>query len=200
MSLAQDVFEEHVAVISALKENYARKDDASTVLGIVRAQEEIAQLCTCREEQVKQSIKQLSERVQEAHVQATYPDEEGAHAARVGNLTLATEEAKENVNRLNEELRYLQQQREVLKEKVGELRQRSDQLEQLVNDTEPRTRHQLSLYAHISKVTWHLDKRDKVAGTVSNTSTGDICKFELDPQELGDFEVVNQLWDMIDGR
>ena len=57
MSLAQDVFEEHVAVISALKDNYARKDDASTVLGIVRAQEEIAQLCTSREEQVKLSIK-----------------------------------------------------------------------------------------------------------------------------------------------
>ena len=61
-------------------------------------------------------------------------------------------------------------------------------------------RHQLSLYAHISKVTWHFDKRDKVAGTVSNTSTGDICKFELDPQELGEFEIVNQLWEMMDGR
>lgn len=141
----------------------------------------------------------------------------------------------------------LQQQRESLKDKFGELRQKGEELELLVADAEPRTRcaelhpglvyvcrclpfadsrgiqvafltawpgctrawsevragccrHQLSLYAHISRITWHFDKEDMVAGTVSNPETGDIRKFELEPQEMGDFAVVNALWDMMDGR
>ena len=64
----------------------------------------------------------------------------------------------------------------------------------------PARRHQLSLYAHISKITWHFDRADRVAGTVSNPSTGDMRKFELDPQELGEFGVVNALWGMMDGK
>jgi hypothetical protein len=39
-----------------------------------------------------------------------------------------------------------------------------------------------------------------VAGTLSNTTTGDIRKFELDPEQLSEFEIVNRLWDMMDGR
>lgn len=35
---------------------------------------------------------------------------------------------------------HLQQQREALKDKFGELRQKSEALEQLVTDAEPRTR------------------------------------------------------------
>lgn len=68
----------------------------------------------------------------------------------------------------------------------------------------PRTgrprRHQLSLYAHISKITWHFDKQDRVAGTVSSGPGGDLRKFELDPQELGEFDIVNALWDMMGGK
>lgn len=64
----------------------------------------------------------------------------------------------------------------------------------------PTRRHQLSLYAHISKITWHFDQRDRVAGTLSSAATRDVHKFELDPQELGEFEVVNRLWDMMDGN
>ena len=141
--LATDVFDEHLSVIAALRDNYVRKDDAAAVLGIQRVQQEIAQLCSGREEHVKQSIRgecaaggpaglgarggprlaphgagpaspappavaagaELSERVQEAEARATYPEAEAAHEGRVNELTGAAEEANENVNRLNEELR-----------------------------------------------------------------------------------------------
>lgn len=54
---AQDVFTEHLGVISALRDNYARTEDATAVAGLVRAQQEVAAACVQREDQVKETIK-----------------------------------------------------------------------------------------------------------------------------------------------
>ncbi len=55
--MAQEVFGEHLGVISALCDNYARTEDAAAVAGLVRAQHEVAAACTAREEQVKEVIR-----------------------------------------------------------------------------------------------------------------------------------------------
>lgn len=34
-------------------------------------------------------------------------------------------------------------------------------------------RHQLSLFAHISKITWRLDRDDRIAGTISDSKNGE---------------------------
>jgi phage host-nuclease inhibitor protein Gam len=52
-----DVFEEHLGVIEALKENYMRRDDAMTVANINSLREQVAQLCRAREDEVKDAIK-----------------------------------------------------------------------------------------------------------------------------------------------
>jgi hypothetical protein len=52
-----DVFEEHLGVIEALKENYLRRDDAMTVANINSLREQVAQLCRAREDEVKDAIK-----------------------------------------------------------------------------------------------------------------------------------------------
>lgn len=129
---AQDVFSEHLGVISALRENYARGEDAAAVASLVRSQQEVAAACSGREERVQEAIKgerrwegrqagarrrrrrrhssrrestlscsvgacihlalhhpvpststELTRRVQRAEAEATYPAEEGAHAAAV---------------------------------------------------------------------------------------------------------------------
>jgi len=54
---AQDVFEEHLGVIAALKDNYTRRDDALTVANINNLKDEVAQLCMAREDDVKEVIK-----------------------------------------------------------------------------------------------------------------------------------------------
>ena len=58
-------------------------------------------------------------------------------------------------------------------------------------------RHQLSLFAHISKVTWRLDQDDRIAGTVSDSSTGDIRTIDLDPGRMTEFERVNKMWELL---
>ena len=60
-----------------------------------------------------------------------------------------------------------------------------------------RRRHQLSLFAHISKVTWRLDVEERIAGTVSDPSTGDIRAIDLDPARLTEFQRVSSMWELL---
>jgi kinetochore protein Spc24 len=53
-------------------------------------------------------------------------------------------------------------------------------------------RHQLSLYAHVSRITWQFERRDRVAGTVSNP----LRTFDFDPA-TAEFDSVNALWDLM---
>ena len=60
-------------------------------------------------------------------------------------------------------------------------------------------RHQLSLFAHISKITWKLHQNERhIAGTVSDPKTGDLRPFDMDDAVHKDaFQVVNSLWDIV---
>lgn len=55
----------------------------------------------------------------------------------------------------------------------------------------------MSLYAHISKITWHYEQSDRVAGTVSDPALGDIQLFDLDPAAMSEYALVNALWDKL---
>ena len=51
----------------------------------------------------------------------------------------------------------------------------------------------LSLYAHVSKVTWQFEAPARVAGTVCNP----LRTFDYDPGTTPNFEIVNSLWDLM---
>jgi hypothetical protein len=55
--MTTDVFNEHLGVIQALRDNYARNEDAAAVSSLVRAQQEVSAACSQREKQVKETIK-----------------------------------------------------------------------------------------------------------------------------------------------
>lgn len=56
-------------------------------------------------------------------------------------------------------------------------------------------RHELSLYAHISKINWQFDK-GRIAGAVSDPASGDIRQFDI-PPDTPAFAVTNRLWKLI---
>jgi kinetochore protein Spc24 len=166
--------------------------------------------------------------------EATYPHAADAHAQQVAQLEKQRGDTREEVKRLEAELASLQADREALNTGFDELRQKSEELEKLVAEVEPKTRlvpfkllathlqctvpegstkskskkcvvltvencrHQLSLYAHISKVTWQFDAADRIAGAVSDDVTGDIRHFDIDPESMSKFEIANQLWDLME--
>ena len=52
----------------------------------------------------------------------------------------------------------------------------------------------------MSKITWKFDDPARAAGDVSIPATGDIRNFDFAAAEAGEFDAVNRLWDMMDGK
>jgi kinetochore protein Spc24, animal type len=141
----------------------------------------------------------MTQAVDTREAEAAYPRAEDAHRQHVADLTRAKAEARDGIRSLQEQIKDLQLQRDQLRRDLEELEARGEQVEELVAEAEPWTRHQLSLYAHVSKLTWQFDKSDRVVGTVSDPANGDIRRFELDPKAVPRAEIANRLWDLIDG-
>ncbi|KAK9829018.1 hypothetical protein WJX72_003437 [[Myrmecia] bisecta] len=181
-----------------VKQSYGSNDDAKRVLAIGQLQEGVQELCNSREEQASLAIRALTERVHQTALEATPPEPEGAHAQRVARLERLAAEAKENIDELNMQSRDLQAQREGLKVRSKALRNKSDRIEEIVTESEPRTRHELSLYVHISKVAWQLDQTERIRGSMSDPACRDIRQIDIDPNELSTFDAVNRIWDIID--
>ena len=59
-------------------------------------------------------------------------------------------------------------------------------------------RHELSLYAHISNLTWQGHNAKHWLGTVSDTTAGDIRIVDLADDQLSQFDMINKVWDIID--
>lgn len=55
--MTTDVFNEHLGVIQALRDNYARNEDAAAVATLVKTQQELSAACSQREKHVKETIK-----------------------------------------------------------------------------------------------------------------------------------------------
>ncbi|KAL6780533.1 hypothetical protein F751_1372 [Auxenochlorella protothecoides] len=192
-----DVFDEHLGVIAALRDNYARHDDTDTIRELLGIQEELEGLLSSREDTVKQAIQALSSRVEEARIKAVYPEEEGAHDARLRELEARVAASKQHVAQLTTELEALGKQRQQLGSSMKEVGLKKAQVDHLLLEDEPRIRHQLSLYAHVSKISWRFDNPDRIAGTVSDPEKADVRLFDLAPQ-MPRFEATNQLWRLME--
>lgn len=58
-------------------------------------------------------------------------------------------------------------------------------------------RSQVSLFAHISRITWQLDREDRIMGTVADAQQSQIRKIDIDPAACTTYEAVNQLWQLL---
>ena len=78
-------------------------------------------------------------------------------------------------------------------------------LASLEADAEPRARHALSLYVHLSNAAWADAPGGAgappgvIRGTVSDEGARELRRVELDARTLSRFDVVNAVWDVVDG-
>ncbi|KAL3142886.1 hypothetical protein ABBQ38_003174 [Trebouxia sp. C0009 RCD-2024] len=142
--------------------------------------------------------KQQYWQVCETQVEATPKEAPEAHPDRVHNILQLTQDAKENVDTMNEATRGLEDKRLACKLASAHLQNRGQQVQELATISEPRARHEVSLYAHISKLTWQKSGPAVWRGAVSDSAAGDIRTIDIDTSMLSHFEMVNRVWDAID--
>ncbi|KAL9180280.1 hypothetical protein ACHAXT_008250 [Thalassiosira profunda] len=63
----------------------------------------------------------------------------------------------------------------------------------------PKIKHELSLHAVMTNVKWDYSKTDVLAGEVSIPSRAVHRRFEIPRGELGEYEIAERLWRMIEG-
>lgn len=193
-----ETFRSHHEVMDALHQNFAGNDDAQRVILVDKLRDDMTAACRMQEQEIKATISEMTQQVRETQAAATPLEAREVHHQRVRQLSYSTQEAKENVDSLNQATRGLQDQREACKAAGLHLLSRGQQVQELATITEPHARHELSLYAHISKLTWQGRSSQHWLGAVSDSAAGDIRTIDLDSQQLSEFEMVNRVWDIID--
>ncbi|KAJ9511152.1 hypothetical protein QJQ45_013224 [Haematococcus lacustris] len=177
-----DPFGEHVSVMKALYQEYHKRDDFDSIAAVDSVLADVRELILQREASVKDIVKDLSQQVRDLDASSRYPHSEGSHERRVAAL-------KADIN--------VETQRQELIERASQIAQKSKSIAESAATEEPILRHQLSLFAHISKISWRLDQEERIQGTVSDTAKGDIWPVDINPSSCTPFEAVNKLWALI---
>ncbi|KAK9842252.1 hypothetical protein WJX81_002792 [Elliptochloris bilobata] len=147
-------FKDHIGVMDELRAKYQRSDDNRKALAAEQMLDDVATMARVREQQVCDAIRGLSLDIAAAQAAASAPEPEGAHAERSHGLLAATSAAEEDLAELMEQDRCGPH----LPSSIQPEAQPGERVEDLVTDAEPRTRYELSLYAHISNITWQLER------------------------------------------
>lgn len=167
---------------------------ASAVQDLLR---EVETVCLQREEVEQGAVARLSREVSEIHARCIRPEPEGAHQERVHKLRAQTLEVRANTESLLSQLRALEGEQSELRSKQLQTGKSLSEVHFIVQDTEPRCRYELSLYAHISNLVWDSSDRGTVAGTVVDRALQEIQHFSWPVESLTQFELVNKLWTVI---
>ena len=190
---------ETASVLDDLAKVFADTEDAARLAESAKVLEEVRRGRAARAEEVKMAVAALAKEARESARQA-----ENAAAAEA--LAQEREEAekerdarKANVDGMHDAVKAIEAERNELSAKTKRLADRRAAVEAAVQEAVPRVRHELGLYAHISKISWdaNTDEGD-VTGHASDPKRGDVVPFAFRSGECSDVDLADKLWDLMD--
>jgi len=141
----------------------------------------------------------LSTNVNELQRQAIPSEPPGAHTQRIGALEGQKQDAQTNVNHLSTQLDTLTSRRKDMAQKFQDLREQRARIDQLAMQQEPEITNKLSLYAHISRLSFNLDHYPrKLSGVVASEDVQGPQTFELELSTLSQCQIADKLWGLME--
>jgi len=197
--MAEVSLEEISMVMDDIKTFFQRatRGEVEKVLNVQRTYDEVLQLCGAREDEMNEVIREMTKRVGSAEEEAEPPEDPSAHQERMRKLEEATEACKENIEQYRNEVNTLEKQRNTIKQDAESVHVQKRKVEELARREIPRTKHELSLYAHVSKIAWHYEHGNRIQGLASDPAKGDAHTFDFDPANFSKYEIANKLWDLM---
>eukprot|EP00963_Diacronema_lutheri_P006946 scaffold622_cov335-Pavlova_lutheri.AAC.14 len=197
--MAEVSLEEISMVMDDIKTFFQRatRGEVEKVLNVQRTYDEVLQLCGAREDEMNEVIREMTKRVGSAEEEAEPPEDPSAHQERMRKLEEATEACKENIEQYRNEVNTLEKQRNTIKQDAESVHVQKRKVEELARREIPRTKHELSLYAHVSKIAWHYEHGNRIQGLASDPAKGDAHTFDFDPVNFSKYEIANKLWDLM---
>ena len=198
MALDADLAETTL-VMDDLKKCFMDTEDLCRLQDAHLLVKDIQTKALARLENARIAVQALSSRADEAEAEAAGPPLNVLEETQAA-LNEEVSQKKAELEAMNAQVASIEEERRQLSEQAREIRSRRSTVDAAVHDALPRTKHQLGLYAHISKISWEAAAmhEGEVAGHVSDPKRGDVMPFAFKKGECSDVELANRLWDLID--
>mmetsp|Transcript_8469 Transcript_8469/g.31283 ORF Transcript_8469/g.31283 Transcript_8469/m.31283 type:complete len:198 (-) Transcript_8469:8006-8599(-) len=197
MALATE-FMETKGVVQDLHAVFESREDFEKISQVREELEAFLEACATKEQGAQDFIREFSQRVALVEKDANNTDSDVVHAARMRKFETEKLRVGKTISQFENEESLLKQQQEELAARGALLQKRRTDLETLEKDTVPRVKHELSLYAHVSKIIWHYEPTSRIVGHITDPANGDVKEIDIDPTKESSFQVANQLWDLVD--
>jgi kinetochore protein Spc24 len=202
MADMSSVSKENIEVMDALIGNFALYDDVNKVYDILKGHRKLSLLCEERQTAAKTAIKQLQKKVTDLEERKNELVSQNEEEMRQEN-----EKLKEELSQMNAEtkslegsLKELEAERDGLNRTLVEREENHQNQNRTNTENEHRIKHELSLFAHISKINWTSTNKDasKIQGVISKTNKGDLNTFCFDTRKMSKYQMANKLWEAMD--
>ena len=186
-------------ICRGLMSHFDRDDDAATVRQIVGVSKSAREAVARAQRGPKQAIRGLSAEndALRENSQRSEPAEVAAKRLQKLHQQKASEESELERMRAAEEnaLRSIQNLEERHAQAAGE----NAQVRDMAAVEIPRVKYALSLYANISNIVWDYSS-ENVKGMITSPAGEPTKSFNIDPSSATNFDITNQLWDLMDSR
>lgn len=191
-------FSECHELIEEMRRIYSTDEDAVKVRQLNQQFAEVRGRCEQREENMQSVIKELTRRVSVAQVEATPTEPDDAHEKRLKQVEAQKLAAGEYLTSMEQEAQSLELMQAELQAQGANLKVRRQEIDSMAMEEVPRTKHELSLYAHISKISWHYEVTDRIRGRVNAHENKEMHAIDFALGDRSEYQLANDLWQMID--
>ena len=186
-------------ICRGLMSHFDRDDDVATVRQILSVAASTHQAVARAEYGPKETIRALSAEnavLQENCERRGEPREVAAKRLAKLHQQKVSEESELARMRAAEEnaLRSIQN----LEERHAQARGEIAQVRDVAAVEIPRVKYALSLYANISNIVWDYSEVENIKGMITSPTGEPTKSFNIDPCSATNFDITNQLWDLMD--
>jgi len=191
-------FAECHELIEEMRRIYATDEDALKVRALNQQFKEVRKLCEDREAHMQTVIKEMVKRVADAEKRATPSESPSEHQKRIAQVEAEKRAAGEFLTHMEAEAQALEHMQAELKSQNANLKVKKQEVDAIEMDDVPRAKHELSLYAHISKISWQYETTDSIKGRVNAHEGKDLQVIDYAVGDRSEYQLANDLWNLID--
>jgi len=201
MAFEGDDFRATVALLDEALSLFEIDEEENLVRNIHTLGQETASLFQKKQENLKETIRELTSRVKSAEEEASRKEPETAHRQRMEQIDSEKQKTVQNIQDMKTECIKLESAIEKLNLEQENLKKTKQQIDKETIIDVPRVKDALTLYASISNIRWDYDT-DTVKGyaSVVESKHPKVRPFNLDPTKHSKFYITNYLWDLMEAE
>uniref|UniRef100_A0A061RLG7 Kinetochore protein Spc24 n=1 Tax=Tetraselmis sp. GSL018 TaxID=582737 RepID=A0A061RLG7_9CHLO len=197
-----ELLRENLEYLEQLKFSYSNDQDTERVERMQESYNGMLSTCLRKESDIRDTIKELSTAISSKQSELESYGSQDSVEGLMESLRHDIGKTQQRVKDMSREERELNEELEELLLKIKASKEHRLQEQRQTTLAEQRLRHELSLYAHVSRATLDADGDEAVSGAVSDPQGHDIRPFSTTLSDLrsaaGRSALVNELWGLID--